>query len=299
MIDVPLEKLVQLVRQGASLDEQMAAQKEVVKVLLRSRKVGRSPFRQPLTGIYQVIYERLSQQLHADLASALHSHTLTDPTRWVSGLLHQATQSTLTDDLLKALALEAQSHPPSSVLRQHALVQLVEAIRLSGRLARPHRTKFSPPFYALLYEDAVNQTLAYVCRRIDTYDPNRGKARKFMNWVNFRLDRKVIDCRRAFSDRNTQSLPNLNDLDALPQPEPAESLADAVRAYIQADPEQIFQQAHIRKRPDANFQVIAIARFSDKSWEDISSDLGIKIPTLSSFFQRCCHKFSAQFQTLL
>ncbi|MEO1391633.1 MAG: hypothetical protein AAFV90_01820 [Cyanobacteria bacterium J06634_5] len=299
MIDASLEKLVQLVQQDASLEAQIAAQKEVVKMLLRSRKVGRSPIGVPLTGIYQVIYERLSQQLHTELASGLQSYELTDPTRWVSGLLHQATQSTLTDDLLKALALEAQSHPPSSVLRQHALVQLVEAIRLSGRLARPHRTKFSPPFYALLYEDAVNQTLAYVCRRIDTYDPNRGKARKFMNWVNFRLDRKVIDCRRAFSDRNTQSLPNLNDLDALPQPEPAESLADTVRAYIQADPEQIFQQAHIRKRPDANFQVIAIARFSDKSWEDISSDLGIKIPTLSSFFQRCCHKFSAQFQTLL
>lgn len=270
----------------------------LIQLMLRSRKIARPPQGQPLSGLYQTLYEQLQQQLEANLAP-FPTHTPANLRQWVSETVHQASREVLTDDTLKALALEAQCHPADSPLRRHALVQLVESIRLSGRLAKPHRAKFAPHFYDLLYDDAVNQTLAYVCRRIDTYDPARGQAQKFMNWVNFRLDRMVIECRRAASDFDTESLPNLNDLDALPQPEPADSLTDTVRDYIQSDPEGLFQQTHVRNRPDATFQAIALARFADESWEDISARFDIKIPTLSSFFQRCCQKFAQQFQTLL
>lgn len=299
MKDEQFQRAIQLAKVEVSSDPQSTACGELIDLILRSRKIGRAPLGQSLSGIHQDLYDQLRQQLQADLPSAL-SHTPTENVHlWSQELLHQATQTMLTDERLKAIALEAQSHPEGSPLRRHALVQLVEAIRIFGRLARPHRAKFSPQFYDLLYEDALNQTLAYVCRKIDTYDPQRGKAKKFMNWVNFRLDRKIIECRQAFGDKDTQALPNLNDLDRLPQPQPRESLADTVRDYIQADPEQVFASAHIRNRPDASFQVIALARFSGKSWDDLATELNLKIPTLSSFFQRCCQKFSTQFQTLL
>lgn len=299
-----LRSVIQVVLQELPAETPSSAQAELVEMLLRLRKVGRTPLAQPLGGLYQEICDRLRQQLQLELAPALRHCDLAELhgaalQAWASNLLHRASQQILTDDTLKALALEAQRHPSGSALRRHALVQLVEAIRLWGRLARPHRGKFSPQFYNLLYEDAVNRTLAYVCRRIDTYDPQRGKAQKFMNWVNFRLDRMVIECRREASDLDTQSLPNLNDLDALPQPVASESLADTICKYIQSDPEQVFRQTHIRNRPDASFQVIALARFSGQSWEEIATHLKIKIPTLSSFFMRSCDKFSAQFQTLL
>ncbi|MEM7064445.1 MAG: hypothetical protein AAF572_14945 [Cyanobacteria bacterium P01_B01_bin.77] len=272
---------------------------ELVDTMMRSRKVGRPPRGQPLTGIYKEICDRIRQQLTQLLQDCIDKGRLeTDPT-WGYRLRTQATQAALSDPLLKGLALEAQSQPNPSPPRQHALLQLVEAIRACGRLARPHRAKFSPSFYPLLYEEAVNRTLVYVCQKIDTYDPNRGQAQKFMNWVNFRLDRMVIECRRQFSDRATQELPNLNDLERLSQPEPQSSLANDVRNYIAADPENVFKSTHIRKRPDANFQAIALARFADQSWDEISTQFEIKIPTLSSFFQRCCTKFSNQFQQLL
>ncbi len=272
----------------------------LAELLLRSRKVGRSPLGQPLTGIYQELRDRIYQQLLQDLPPALETYSSGLPTReWASTLQHQAARKVLDDDQLKRLALEAQKHPPQSAPRRHALVQLVEAIRLSGRLARPHRSKFSPQFYDLLYEEAVNRTLAYLCRRIDSYDPERGQNKKFMNWVNFRLDRTLIECRREFSDRNTEYLPNLQDLEALPQPEPAPSLIDDLRDYIRADPDGAFQSTHVKDHPNVTFQAITLARLEGKSWEEISAEHSLKISTLSSFYQRWCNKFSAKFEELL
>ena len=272
---------------------------ELVDMMMRSRKVGRPPRGEPLAGIYKEICDRIRQQLTQLLQDYLDKGLLQTDTIWGYQLRTQATQTALTDPLLKGLALEAQRQPNPSSLRQHALLQLVEAIRACGRLAHPHRAKFAPSFYTLLYEEAVNRTLVYVCQKIDTYDPNRGQTQKFMNWVNFRLDRMVIECRRQFSDRNTQQLPDLNDLERLSQPEPQSSLAKEVREYIAADRDNLFKSTHIRKRPDASFQAIALARFADQSWEEISAQFDIKIPTLSSFFQRCCDKFSENFQELL
>ena len=157
---------------------------QLINLLLRSRKIGRPPLGQALTGIHQHIYQSLHQQLKASLPAALKGlaeSALTEPlSLWAPRLLSQATQQILTDDILKSLALEAQRQPENSAPRRHALVQLIEAIRIYGRLAKPHRAKFSPQFYDLLYDDALNQTFAYVCRKIDTYDPDRGKKQKFI-----------------------------------------------------------------------------------------------------------------------
>jgi DNA-directed RNA polymerase specialized sigma24 family protein len=76
-------------------------------------------------------------------------------------------------------------------------------------------------------------------------------------------------------------------------------LFERVRECLEEDVGNIFKQAHIRNRPDANFSAIALARFSGKSWEDISAEFGIPLPTLSRFFQRSCEKFRSQFRQYL
>ena len=281
---------------AAKLSQAVAA---LVAVLMRSQKLGRPPQDEPDNAVYQELRDRLQDQVRLAVQAAMgrYQRDRDGLAEWRAAVLTEADRHALTDDQLKQLALEAQRHPARSPQRQQALTQLVEAIRRSGRLAHPHRGKFSPPFYDLLYEEALNQTLIYVCRKIDTYDPERGTAQKFMNWVNFRLDRQIIECRRDFNEQDAQELPSLNDLEAIAAPPPATpSLADEVQAHIAADPEGVFQAAHIRGRPDASFQAIALARFAQQSWDDIATDFGIKIPTLSSFFQRCCDKFAPHFQ---
>ena len=269
----------------------------LVKRLMRLRKIGRAPRGQALGGVYQEICDRLQAKLLRLLPESLtqYQDQRISARAWSQDLINRASQSILEDAQLKRLALEAQAHLPQTPERQHALMQLVEGIRLSGRLARPHRTKISPQFYDLLYEEAVNRTLTYVCRRIETYDPERGEKQKFMNWVNFRLDRMIIECRREFDDQQTESVPSLDDLDIAPEPDETESLANTIRECIATDAEQVFANAHIRNHPNASFQAIALARFDGKSWDDISQELAIKIPTLSSFFQRCCQKFAPIF----
>ncbi|NJN56010.1 MAG: hypothetical protein HC879_00170 [Leptolyngbyaceae cyanobacterium SL_5_9] len=300
-MDERLTQLMQeaqlLVSRGVLSPAQTPVLIQLVDEILRSRPIGRALPGQLLSGVYQEIFERTRDQLFSAIVDALNHYNSTQESvrDWAIALQTNALKQVLDDAPLKQLALEAQRHLPKTAERQHALTQLVTAIKLSGRLARPHRTTFTPSFYDLLYDEAVNRTLTYICCAIDKYDPERGD-KKFMNWVNFRLERVMIDCRHEFSDRETVELPNLNDLEHLAQPEESESPVQLLRDYIEQDAEQVFQQTYIRDRPDANFRMIALDRFDDKSWEDISLRLGIKIPTLSSFFQRCCQKFAPKFQ---
>lgn len=297
-----LELLIQSAQQSTlPSEESLRVATQLVEEILRSRKIGRAPKGHPLTGVYQEIYDRARQYLLDNLSSLLSSGVSRwESTReWAIALQQQAFRAILDDNQLKRLALEAQKHPPRTELRCHALTQLVEAIRLSGRLARPHRAKFTPQFYDLLYEEAVNKTLTYVCRTIDTYDPERGQNQKFMNWVNFRLDRVLIECRREFREQEIQELPDLNTLEKLAVTDDAESPGESIRECIESDVDQIFQQTHIRDRPQANFRAIALARLAEKSWEEIAAEFSIKVPTLSSFFQRCCDKFAPKFQEYL
>ena len=299
------ESLEQLVKEAQQYNHQTkkgnVALTKLVEEILRSRSICRPLGGQPLWDVQQEIYEQVQQQLLNDLNQELDKYNsqLIPLREWINRLRNHAFRKILKDSHLKELAIVAQQYPPSTVLRQHILGELVEAIRLSGKLCRPHHRKFTSNFYELLYDEAVVETLSYVCRNIDKYDPQRGKNQKFITWVNFRLDKCVIDCRRRFNQTNVKDLPGLNDLERIEQPQETPSLSEIIREYIEEDSENIFRKTQIRNHPDANFQAIALARFAGKTWEDISSELGIVIPTLSSFFQRCCRKFAPQFRSYL
>ena len=300
-MDLELTPLLHQAQQATPANR-AAALAAIVAVLMRSQRLGRPGPEAPDNPVYQALRDRLQQQMLVAATAAVEQYQGDHGavSEWSTVVQATALQAALTDDQLKQLALEAQRHPARSPQRQHALTQLIEAIRRSGRLAHPHRSKFAPAFYDLLYEEALNQTLTYVCRKIENYDPERGTAQKFMNWVNFRLDRQILDCRREFNEQEAQELPNLNDLEAIAAPPPeTPSLAHTVRDYIATDPDDQFRTTHIRHHPEASFQAIALARFAERSWEDIAQEYAIKVPTLSSFFQRCCDKFAPQFQRLL
>lgn len=292
--------LTQAQRHSPQTEEWQLALTHLVDEILRSRKICRPLGSQPLFGVYQEIYDQVRQQLMRDIGEKLNQYNPKHMSvrAWISSLQNHAFRKILDDTQLRKLAIEAQQHPPYSELRQYALGELIEAIRLSGRLCHPHRGRFSPQFYDLLYDEAVNETLIYVCRKIDKYDPERGE-RRFMTWVNYRLDKVMLEVWYKFKEPNTLNLPSLTNFEEIVQQEESPSLFEIVRQCLEEDSGNIFKQAHIRKRPDANFSAIALARFSGKSWEDISEGFGIPLPTLSSFFQRCCEKFRPNFQQYL
>lgn len=295
MMDTRLKSLV-LEAKRQSSDELPIDLKPLAQEILKLRSLCRPAALALNVSVFLETYDALHNQLLADLQKALIPYDGERPPvrQWAVECITTTCQYILSDLRLKAIALYAQSTGEGSRERQIAFTELVQSIRLSGKLAYPHRGKFSPQFYDLLYEEAVNQTLTYICRKIALYDPQRSE--RFMTWVNFRLDKMVIEARRSFSDRDQQELPDLNDLNQIPQSQTETSLATVVQDHIRADPEQIFQAAHIRNRPEVNFQAIALARFQGASWDDLSARYDLKIPTLSSFFQRSCQKFAPHFQ---
>ncbi len=298
-MDERLERLVtEAQRHAPQTKGWQLALNQLVDEILRSRKICRPPIGQPLSGVYKEIYEQVRQQLLRDVSHELDNYNPTGiPVRtWTNTLRNQAFKIILDDVQLSNLAIEAQRQPPHSELRKYALGELIEAIRLSGKLAHPHRARFSPQFYDLIYDEAVNKTLTYVCRKIDKYDPERGQL---ITWVNFRLDRIVIESCREFKAPNIQDLPSLPALEEIVQPEEPPSLFERIRECLEEDAENIFKQVYIRNRPDANFSAIALARFSGQSWEDISAKFRIPLPTLSRFFQRSCEKFRGKFKQYL
>jgi hypothetical protein len=206
------------------------------------------------------------------------------------------------DRQLKQLAIAAQQQPPKSRERQRALAHLISAIQQSRKLARPRREQFQG-FYEEIYAEAVQRLFAHICDKIDRYQPERGEV---LQWANFLLNRQffVEASREVFATLpkgvtrlTLDDLDRSNPSEVNPQLVPLPS--QQVLQCLEEDPEGLFQRSHIDHHPEANFQFLAIKRLAGYSWQELSTDLGIAIPTLSSFYQRCLIRFAPQLKAYL
>ncbi|MEL6929060.1 MAG: hypothetical protein AAFO95_10525 [Cyanobacteria bacterium J06600_6] len=304
-----IKNLVEQFLSSTYEQQKIAAASQIAVTILRSRPLCRRFNGSPLTGVYQAIYlqakEHLISHLNQQYALAqvgIKSDSKINLIGLSSAYLYQLQikifQEIIDDSWLKKMGLTAQNFEINSELRAYALTELIRAIKFSGRICRPHIQKFSPKLYQRLYEEAVNETLCYVCLNIDLYDPERGD-RKFMNWVNFKLDKTILKCYEKYNRHAKFEIPDSENLDRAIQPTPAVDLTEILRTYIAQDPQGIFSATHIRNRPDANFTSISLAKFSGQSWENISLELDIPIGTLSSFYNRWCRRFAPLLDTEL
>ena len=297
-----VEKLLDKVLTTKDYQQQCLIINEIATIVLRSRPLCRRFNGTLLEGVYQEIYDQAETNLQKSLHQYLlnfhrnkqyqqsNSNKKPNPT-YLYTLQKQIFQQLLDDNQLKEMGLTAQRYPPNSELRTYALTELVKAILLSGRLCRPHNGKFSTSLYSTLYEEALSETLAYICLNIDLYDPERGN-RKFMNWVNFKLDKSILKCYGNFQKYTQHEIYSFEGLEQIRQPSNNPDLYQFLREYLLQDPNKVFANAHVRNRPDANFTTIALAKFSGLSWEQISQQFSIPIPTLSSFYNRWCRRFA-------
>jgi len=203
------------------------------------------------------------------------------------------------DRCLKELAIEAQTHPPKTKARQLALTKLLNQIQRSGLLCRPHKDLFQG-FYEAIYAEAKQRLFCHICEKIDRYDSQR----EVLQWVNFLLRRRffIEACYELYRQRDGTpterqitwlTLEDLDRYSTLRSPSHELSLADQVLLYIKEDPGGVFEQTHIRNKPEANFKFIACQRVAGYRWEDISQQLnGIKVATLNSFYHRTLIRFA-------
>ncbi len=207
------------------------------------------------------------------------------------------------DQQLKQLAMEAQQYPPKTPERQRALARLVDTIYRSKKLVRPHQGQFCG-LYEDIYAEAQQRLFLYICEDIERYDHRR----EVLQWANFLMRKRFfIEASRDFMPTAPKGM-DLSQvkritLDALDKQESLElrsqstpSLSEEVIQCIQDDRDGLFKQTYIRKKPNANFQHIALRFLGGYSWKEISAELDVKIVTLSSFYLRCLTKFAPKFK---
>ncbi|WP_204104626.1 MULTISPECIES: hypothetical protein [Spirulina sp. CCY15215] len=211
------------------------------------------------------------------------------------------------DSHLKILALEAQKHPPQSTPRRIALARLLSELQRSGKISRPFQGLFRG-MYQDIYGEATQRLFVYICEKIDLYDSNR----EVLQWVNFLLRKRFfIEASREIfphyreGGKNRQSKPwmTVDDLEIKHprwvQSQTALSLSEEVKSCLLEDPEGLFRSAHIENKPEANFQFLTQRILAGYKWKEISAELEIPIPTLSSFYRRNLKRFAPKFRTYL
>lgn len=211
------------------------------------------------------------------------------------------------DNRLKQLAIAAQNHPQGSQARHQALTVLIRVMLRSGKLCRPRRGQFQM-LYEEIYAEALQRLFIFICGRIDAYNHQKGEV---LQWANFLLSRRFfIEASRDFlpavykgMDARTvqhltlESLDKVNPHELNPQLTPL--LSQRVRDCLAEDPEGLFAQAYVADRPAASFQYLALQKLEGYSWQDLSIELNIAVPTLSSFYRRCLTRFAPILKTYL
>jgi len=211
------------------------------------------------------------------------------------------------DNHLRQLAIAAQRQPKGSSTRQRALTELISTLLQSRKLCRPRQGQFRL-LYEEIYAEALQRLFSFVCDRIDDYSIQKGEV---LQWVNFLLNRRFfIEASRdylpaVYKGMDARSVKRLT-LEHLDQSNPSElnpqlipSLSQEVKACLEEDPERLFQGACVIDHPAANFQYIAVKRLEGYSWQDLSTELDIPVPTLSSFYRRALSRFAPKLKAYL
>lgn len=195
--------------------------------------------------------------------------------------------------LLGRLAQLAKQYPANSHTRRIALNRLVYQILTSNQLGHPHRNQWPSNVYEDLYNEALQRTLLEICQKIDNYRPEH----PVMAWFNCLLKYNFLAVVREHQHPQI-ILTSIEDLDRLiGKSDDGLDNHQILRRFLEEDPENLLKRVHIQGRSDVTFQSLAIARYVyDESWENLSTNLGISIQTLCSFFNRQLRKLVPYFQ---
>lgn len=188
------------------------------------------------------------------------------------------------DEAIQNLAMEAKRHPPQSKGRQLALTKLVEAIAQSGKLCRPRQGEFRH-VYEDIYAEALSQLWLFVCEQIDRYDPHKAS---FIYWLNYLLKKRFIveAIKTVVGQEDIIVNPPDEIIERIPPDEAQPSTSELLRQYIFEDPDNRLKQKHLRNHPTLTFQILLKWRMEGRKWKEISAETGVKLATLSDFYQR-------------
>ena len=184
------------------------------------------------------------------------------------------------EDTLQTLVASAQQSPAGSPERRKMLTRLI-------RVISPQLWKDQTPDY----NDALQQTWEYFCRNLDRYEPERANV---VTWLNAYLRWRLWELKHASKELPFSQLCTFEIEIADPRSVPMISWLDMVKEWAIADPE--LPHIHLKNHPHITAQWLILRRLPPAtSWKTLSQEMGVPIPTLSSFYQRRCVPCLQQF----
>ncbi len=200
--------------------------------------------------------------------------------------------STTTIDL-SSLVLEARQYPAGSPQRQRLLTEIIRQIQRSGKVWRDYQIPVEQ------YQDALQSTWIWFCQNLEKYDPMRANP---TTWFNCILKFRLMDLRRKQIQHEMHFQSNcacvgnsdemLDLIDRLPAPalDHSEEMLTELWTWLQENRSTLVQKT-IRNNPNINVYLLITRRLpteNQASWQMLSQELGVPIPSLSSFYQRQC-----------
>ncbi|OUL27903.1 hypothetical protein BV378_09120 [Nostoc sp. RF31YmG] len=196
--------------------------------------------------------------------------------------------------VLEKLAIEAQKYPSHSPQRRIAITRLINELyrqfnfNYYRRLFERYKKKFNQEAYD--YEDALQDLFFYIIKNIDNYSPEKASV---ITWVNFickhrffldklRSAKKIELLSLQALSSGSSELFNIAHKHLVYSP----SASEILRQYIEEDPEKLFENTHVKGRPEANLRRIFLSILDGKSFKDVSIDLNLPPTTIYSFYQR-------------
>jgi RNA polymerase sigma factor (sigma-70 family) len=158
--------------------------------------------------------------------------------------------------------------------------------------------------------EAVSNALIEAVKNLDRYDPERASV---MTWINGILKYRFQDALRGHRERhksisieNSDSQAEAKIQSQIDKDSPivAESetayMADALRRFINSDPEGHLAKSQIRNNANATFKAILLMRIEGLGWQEIADLLNIDThSTVSSFHDRQLRKLTDYFRKYL
>ena len=144
LMDASLKSLI-LAAKSQPPNENSKALTPLTQEIVKLRSLCRPAALDLKVPIFLEIFATLQTQILEELQHNLEQYDGERPPirQWAVEIIATTCRIILTDPRLKAIALYAQSTPEHSRERHIAFTEMVQSIRLSGKLARPHRSKFS------------------------------------------------------------------------------------------------------------------------------------------------------------
>ncbi len=194
--------------------------------------------------------------------------------------------------------LAIRQYPVGSVERQRSLTQIIRTMQRSGKIWRDCRIS------ADQYQEALQQTWVWFCQNIDHYDPTQASL---TTWFNCILKYRIKDVLRdvqmhqhhTFNASCVEALDVIDNLPAAPVDQSLQLLAETL-AWLEREGDRL-QQIIIRNHPRVNAHGLILRRLpmsGQATWEALSAEFGVAIPTLSSFYQRKCLPLLREFGTV-